>query len=99
MRPQPDKISLTPIRPSIYVVKSHFKPHKINVEIARSLLTPELSDRSTFDVGQSSQRLEKGENYVFDHWLKKEFLTECDSNIFCTILLPLNAPQVVAKYI
>ena len=85
MRPQPDKISLTPIRPSIYVVKSHFKPHKINVEIARSLLTPELSDGSTFDVGQSSQRLEKGENYVFYYWLKKEFLTECDSNIFCTI--------------
>ena len=65
MRPQHDKISLTPIRPSIYVVKSHFKPHKINVEIALSLLTPELSDGSTFDVGQSSERLEKGEIKCF----------------------------------
>ena len=65
MRPQHDKISLTPIRPSIYVVKSHFKPHKINVEIALSLLTPELSDGSTFDVGQSSERLEKGEIICF----------------------------------
>ena len=73
MRPQPDKISLTPIRPSIYVVKSHFKPHKINVEIARSLLTPELSDGSTFDVGQSSQRLEKGENMFFITDSKRSF--------------------------
>ena len=64
MRPQPDKISLTPIRPSIYVVKSHFKPHKINVEIARSLLTPELSDGSTFDVGYSSHQLEKACDFV-----------------------------------
>ena len=46
-------------------MKSHFKPHKINVEIARSLLTPELSDGSTFDVGQSSERLEKGEIICF----------------------------------
>ena len=73
MRPQPDKISLTPIRPSIYVVKSHFKPHKINVEIALSLLTPELSDGSTFDVGQSSQRLEKGKTMFFIIGSKRSF--------------------------